>query len=153
MSKRWVLLPSALVTTCLTFFVCGWFFRRCLNPVGVTQVSHHLTFLSARSPSSRRIKCVLCGSLEGPRAYQRVMSLPPPDMLSARVRALCGAAKGLALMATNQLKQSSKAGLLPMIYSPHRDKVRHSHCLCTWAFIKQPGWALCRRHSNVQGAD
>lgn len=48
---------------------------------------------------------------------------------------------------------SSKGGLLTVIYSPHRDKVRHGHCLCTWAFIKRPGWALCRRHSNVQGAD
>lgn len=48
---------------------------------------------------------------------------------------------------------SSKGGLPPVIYNPHGDEVRHGHCLCTWAFIKQPGWALCRRHSNVQGAD
>lgn len=76
-------------------------------------------------------------------------------------RALCRVGKGLALLATNQRgKQAcifkgraSHPPHPPVIYSPHRAEVRHGHCLCTWAFIKQPGWALCRRHSNVQGAD
>lgn len=67
-----------------------------------------------------------------------------------------GLEKGLPLwpQISGESKLVSSKGRLPsVIYSPHRDKVRHGHCLCTWAFIRQPGWALCRRHSNVQGAD
>lgn len=84
-----------------------------------------------------------------------VCLLPTSSLVLAR--ALCRArVKGLSFwpqISGESELASSKGGLLTGIYSPHRDKVRHGHCLCTWAFIKRPGWALCRRHSNVQGAD
>lgn len=94
---------------------------------------------------------------EGPRAYRRVMTLPSSDTLSGLTRALCGGWKRAWPSGHKSARKASlylqRVGFPPVIYSPHRDEVRHGHCLCTWAFIKQPGWALCRRHSNVQGAD
>lgn len=37
--------------------------------------------LAARSHASYCMECVLCGLIEGPWAYRRVMSLPPSDAL------------------------------------------------------------------------
>lgn len=126
-----------------------------VNPSGVIQNYFHLTF-DSQKPRFLAAWSVCCA------VWLRVLEhisklwvglLVTPWLVGESVVLDC---KGLALLATNQRGERAcifKGRVSPVIYSSHTDKVRHGHCLCTWAFIKQPGWALCRRHSNVQGAD
>lgn len=55
--------------------------------------------LTARSPASHCVECVLCGLIEGPQAYRQVMSPGSPALAHSVVQ---GWKKGLALLATNQ---------------------------------------------------
>lgn len=123
-----------------------------LNPHGVTRPSFHLTFDSRKPCFSLHGVCVVqpdWGSSSISASYES----SSPGL----ARSLCRAGKRACPSGHKSTGKASlclqRVGFPPVIYSPHRDEVRHGHCLCTWAFIKRPGWALCRRHSNVQGAD
>lgn len=112
--------------------------------------------LTVSRPAPLCAECAPCGVMEGPPAYRRVMRPPPATPTLAdelRLEGVCPHGHKSAGKAGLYLQRLVSHHAPRMIYSPHRDKVRHGHCLCTWAFIKQPGWALCRGHSNVQGAD
>lgn len=145
---------TAALSTCqylLTFLFAYDF----LSPHGVTQVSFHLTFGSQEPCFLLREVCVVLLDWEPSSisaSYQFASFWRPPWFWREHCKGLKGLSFWPQISGESELA-SSKGGLLTVIYSPHRDKVRHGHCLCTWAFIKRPGWALCRRHSNVQGAD
>lgn len=83
------------------------FFWLWLSLCSVTRVCFHLTFDCQNAQLLTAQSVCLCSLIEGPRAYQQVMSPAPPDSLSGlrwgeRARCERGWRIGLALLATNQ---------------------------------------------------